>query len=249
MIEQSNARIYVAGERGHTETGWFRSYNTFNFGNYQSEHKKPFGALYVCNEDTLAPGKSFSLVVEHDSDIILLPTVGVVACKAGDDAVVYTEAGQVLVKNINAGTTVQFSNPLEGELNNFLQLWLSHPSVTGESLMSFDLQEEKNTLVQLLNHPNLKLCIGKYTGRQEFEYCVQDRNKGLFAFVIEGAFEVEYRLLETKDGLALWDIDKIEVEALSGDAIILLAEVPMLFEVLAQRTPNADKCSSPNCGL
>jgi hypothetical protein len=52
---------------------------------------------------------------------------------------------------------------------------------------------------------------------------------GVFGFVIEGAFEFQNRLLETRDSIALWNEDnetlQIEFEALSNDAIILIAEV------------------------
>lgn len=45
------------------------------------------------------------------------------------------------------------------------------------------------------------------------------------AFVLQGTFEVENRLLEAKDGLALWNTANIELEALSNEAILLLLEV------------------------
>ena len=49
---------------------------------------------------------------------------------------------------------------------------------------------------------------------------------GLFVFVIEGAFEVQYRLLHPRDRLVLWEADTIEWEALSNDAVILVIEMP-----------------------
>lgn len=33
--------------------------------------------------------------------------------------------------------------------------------------------------------------------------------------------EVQYRLMNAKDGLALWDLQEIELEALSNEAIIV----------------------------
>lgn len=47
---------------------------------------------------------------------------------------------------------------------------------------------------------------------------------GIFVFVLQGAFETEGRLLHERDGLALWDVDKIEMEALSNDALVCLVE-------------------------
>lgn len=47
--------------------------------------------------------------------------------------------------------------------------------------------------------------------------------------MIEGAFEFQNRLLETRDSVALWNEDnealQIEFEALSNDAINLIVEV------------------------
>jgi hypothetical protein len=39
--------------------------------------------------------------------------------------------------------------------------------------------------------------------------------------------EVQYRLLQAGDGLALWNLAEIEMEALSKEAIILVMEVPL----------------------
>jgi redox-sensitive bicupin YhaK (pirin superfamily) len=56
---------------------------------------------------------------------------------------------------------------------------------------------------------------------------LKNKNAGLFVFVIEGAFEVEGRLLHERDSLALWETGKAEMEALSNDAIILVIESPL----------------------
>lgn len=45
--------------------------------------------------------------------------------------------------------------------------------------------------------------------------------------MLEGAFEVQGTLLHARDGLALWETDEVEMEALSNDAIILLVELPL----------------------
>jgi quercetin 2,3-dioxygenase len=45
--------------------------------------------------------------------------------------------------------------------------------------------------------------------------------------VLQGAFEVQYKLMETRDGLALWNAKEIEIEALSNEAIIMLIEMDL----------------------
>lgn len=229
MLDNSQGKMFLAAERGHTESDWFRSYNTFNFGNYRHEHKTPFGPLYVFNDDTLAGGKKISLLVEEDSTIILLPTVGAIIFvdSLGHESMI--EAGQAQVYAAKKDTSILIGNPYDDELINFLQIWIRQPAVVrGEPLLtSFDLVHNKNKLVEISKAGSLhKSFIGKFGGREEAVHTLNPGN-GLFVFVLEGAFEVQYRLLETRDGLALWNAQKVELEALSNEAIILLLELPL----------------------
>lgn len=103
------------------------------------------------------------------------------------------------------------------------------------SPFSFDLTGQKNRLIEIFS-PVADACqgsayspvglIGKFAGREEATYQILNPS-GLFAFVIAGEFEVQYRLLQAGDGLALWGLQQVELEALSNDAIILLVEVPV----------------------
>ena len=68
------------------------------------------------------------------------------------------------------------------------------------------------------------LRLGRFMGREEAVYKVQPGNQ-LFAFVVAGAFELEGRLLHEKDGLALWDAEEVELEALSNHALVLVVEL------------------------
>jgi hypothetical protein len=62
-------------------------------------------------------------------------------------------------------------------------------------------------------------------GRQEDIYHLKNPDHGLFVIFIEGAFEVQNRLMEARDGLSLQNPGKLEFESLSNDAIILIIEV------------------------
>jgi redox-sensitive bicupin YhaK (pirin superfamily) len=232
MVQQNKGKIFLAEERGHHEIEWFRSFNTFNFGQYQQEHKIPFGPLYVLNDDTLAGGKSISMTVETDSVIVLIPVVGTVAYTDSAGHASYISAGECQLYATTKGTTIQIGNPYPDELVNFLQIWFyaegserdNAPQVT-----LFDLVNNTNQLVPIpVNHPHYKFGIGKYDGREESVYQLSNTQNGLFAFVIQGVFEVQYRLLHPRDGLALWEASEVEWEALSNDAIILVMEIPFL---------------------
>lgn len=223
MIPQSKGKIYLSDERGYNEMPWFRTYNTFNFGRYFNEHKHPFGALYVLNEDVLAGGKGFRMEVASPSDIILLPIVGAITFATADGQHGLLEAGQVQVLHLTSNTSFEVRNPYENDLVKFLQLWIKKP-VGQPASGTFDLSH-KDLLHTLINNETYNLSIGKFNGRTDTIYPLKDKNNGVFVFNIEGAFEVQYRLLHNGDGLGLWDIATVEMEALSNDAIILLLEL------------------------
>jgi redox-sensitive bicupin YhaK (pirin superfamily) len=224
MLPQSKGKIFLADERGLNQLDWFRSYNTFNFGKYYNEHKTPFGALYVLNEDTLAPGRSITMEVEEDSDIILIPVVGAVTWRDSAGNTALRGAGQSLYYSAPKGTSITISNPYEDALVNFLQIWIKKPATAAAlQLCDFDLNNHKDRLLPIFNN---RILLGQFNGRAETTLPLPPGANGLFVFVIQGAFEVQYRLMNAKDGLALWALQEIELEALSNEAIVLVVPIP-----------------------
>jgi hypothetical protein len=67
--------------------------------------------------------------------------------------------------------------------------------------------------------------VGRFKGRGENGYSLSP-SSALYSFVLAGVFEIDGRLLHERDGIALWATDKIEMEALSNDAILLTIELP-----------------------
>jgi len=225
MIPQTRGKIFLADERGHNEVSWYRSYNTFNFGRYQNEYKTPIGNLYVLNDDTLAPGGSIRMGVEEDSGVILLPMVGAIEYVDGLGNKGALQAGEAHLLNIPKGGFIRITNPFEHELVSFLQLWIKMPTNgKADQYATFDLGKNKNRLIGLFDA--IKVSIGQFDGRAEAEYKPNNPGAAMFMFVIDGEFEVQHRLLHARDGLALWDVMAVEVEALSNEAILLLMEVP-----------------------
>lgn len=212
MIDTSSGRIFLAGQRGHTETTSFRSCRT------------SFGGQYELQDITLASGESMQLQVAENTTIALLPTVGAIHIEKEG----LLEAGQV---QLLKGAATVISNPYEHELVNYLQLSFKNATAENE-LYSFDISKGQLTdlFAASMEGGLLFASIGKFSGREEVVYETYQQGNGVFVFVIQGAFEVQYRLLETRDGLALWDVEQIEIEALSNDAILLLVELPGVYQ-------------------
>jgi redox-sensitive bicupin YhaK (pirin superfamily) len=235
MITQTQGQIYLADQRGCTQLSWFRSFHTFNFGFYQEPDRAPLGALQVFNDDTLAAGKSFKMQPGENTEVILLPVVGAIAYQNSLGETGILEAGQMQVFSASEGMEYEISNPYETELVNFFQIFLKNnrqPFVPQVQEIDIDL-ETRNQLFPLFSpeQKGLKIhqeafgFIGKYSGRQEDIYHLKNPDHGIFVFIIEGAFEVQNRLMEARDGLSLWNLDEFEFEALSNDAIILIIEM------------------------
>ena len=221
------AKIFLADERGVTETEWFRSYHTFNFGNYKNKNKTPVEKLYVLNDDTLAGGKSLTMSVEEATKILLIPIVGAIEYIGSCGTTALINAGEIYCTHLQKDDSFKIDNPYTVELVNFLQLCIKADStgLINNQLINFNIDEHKNILVGTpLKNPLFN--IGKFDGRKETIHLTNKKTKAAFAFVIQGAFELEGILLHARDGVALWNYPQVELEALSNDAIMMLLEIP-----------------------
>jgi hypothetical protein len=221
MIRQSPARIYKSQQRGYKENENHRLLATFNFETYQNENRIPFGRLLVLNDETLAPGFTIQREVPQGILALIIPLVGGPEYTTPDGSlhVIPGEAAYI------SGGPLSIKNPYENELVNFLYMeFKSDEPHQKTSNINLDI---RNTLHSFLNNDSIKGFMGIFDGRQETLYQSQNPQNGLFIFVINGAFEVQGRLLEERDGLALWDSPEADMEALSENAIILLFELPV----------------------
>jgi quercetin 2,3-dioxygenase len=219
----TQAQIYLADQRGCSQTGDFRSFHTFNFGNYTAEGREAFSNLQAFNDDTLKAEHSVNIQLSEDMNVIIIPVVGGLeyhnALENG-----FLGAGEGLLLSASEGMEYEIINPYPTEYINFIQIWFKNgsPNFTPISeKFSFDLSQQ-NQLHSIFSANNQEGFIGKYEGRKKEEFTLANPENGVFVFVIDGVFEVQDRLLHARDGLAISGIEMIDFEALSNDAIILL---------------------------
>ena len=233
MTSELPAKMYIAEQRGHFENDHLRVYATFNFGNYFNEHKTAFGPLHLLNDNTLA-GNHVSLTkFEEDMYTILLPIVGTIeyADNEGTHAVIHSGEMQCGFYKENSGFVVK--NPYDSALVNYLQIGIIGSfakKFEKPQLFQFDIEGYKNVLVDIgLKEVNpvlpFNMTICKLSSKKELTYFMDDPANSLYAFAIEGESEVDQRLLHARDGLGLRDIDKVEIEGLTNNAILLLIEM------------------------
>ncbi|MFD2285698.1 hypothetical protein GJU39_08695 [Pedobacter petrophilus] len=229
----SPGKIYLADQRGLTETSIIRRYSTFNFDQYYSEHKEPFGDLFICNDEYVAAGKMAFFLSKEDSYQIFMPVTGGIDVVQGNKEFTI-EAGQIQVLNLGKGEVLEISNPYPTDTVNYIQLGIKTDLFllkASEMLFHFDFEKNQHQLIDIISHPKLpfRLTAGLFAGREEVIYQLKNSRHKFYTFVIDGAFEVEGRLLHARDGLALWELGQIELEALSNNAIIITLELLPLF--------------------
>lgn len=230
MKSSTEAVIYLGEKRGCTQTDKYRSYHTFNFDSYHEPSRQPFGNIRAFNDETLGPSCVRKWPVGAGEAILLIPVVGSVAFQTNATDAGIVEAGGIHLITFEKSTTIELSNPFKAELINFLHVWFSPDTATAmgrDVNHTFDLDKRINLMVPLVSlngSMSVSVGIGKFDGRVDRVYSLEKASNGVFVFVIEGAFEVENRLLQQRDGLILWNTDKVEFESLSNNAIILIIE-------------------------
>lgn len=182
------------------------------------------GRLQFFNEIRL--NASDTIVTEGGEDVcvILIPVAGGLECVRNNQSPFYISPGMALAEEGN-GTRLQIANPYETETVYWLEIGLKvRREDAASEIVEFDLSL-KNELIELpfRTYQGVKVYLGRFDGRGEYDLRPSFSDGALFAFVIQGAFEIQGRLLETGDALELWSLqENVEMEALSSEALLLV---------------------------
>lgn len=231
--------IHRAETRGHANHGWLNSYHTFSFANYYNQERMHFGVLRVLNDDTVEPGMGFGTHPHDNMEIISIPLAGDLEHKDSMGNVAVIKEGDVQVMSAGTGITHSEYNKNTDQLVQFLQIWLfpNKRSVTPryDQISLTDIAKE-NKFYQILSpnkeeqgvwiHQNAWFHLGQFEQGKTDQYKIKKEGNGVYAFIIEGAVEINGTTLHTRDGMGIWDTDMLDVKA-TKNARVLLMEVPM----------------------
>lgn len=232
--------IHKANTRGHADHGWLNSYHTFSFANYYSAERVHFGALRVLNDDTVAPGMGFGTHPHDNMEIISIPLEGDLEHKdsMGNHGII--KQGDIQV--MSAGTGIRHSemNGNHDKTVKFLQIWVfpNKENVNPRyGQVTLKVSDRQNKLQQVVSpdekadgmwiHQDAWFNMGNFDKGKQVTYTLKNSINGVYAFILEGDFTIGGEKLNRRDGIGIWETDKIELKAESDNAQILLMEVPM----------------------
>lgn len=236
----SNMVLHKADTRGQADLGWLKARHTFSFANHYDPERMHFGVLRVLNDDRIAAGKGFGTHPHDNMEIITIPLSGTIAHKDSMGNSGTINAGEVQV--MSAGTGIQHSefNHKKDEELSLLQIWLfpKKRQVTPRyQQLTLDPKDRKNAFQQVLSpnpddagvwiHQDAWFNIGKFDGGKSTVYTIKREGNGVYAFVIDGDATINGQAVSKRDGLGVWDIDKLDITIGANGAEILLMDVPM----------------------
>lgn len=234
----ANTIFHKADERGHADFGWLNSYHSFSFGHYYNPDKMGFGLLRVLNDDIVRGGTGFGKHPHDNMEIISIPLEGDLQHQDSMGNIATIRQGDIQV--MSAGTGVQHSehNKNHDSEVKFLQIWI-YPNQLNVT-PRYDQQpisQGHNELKQILSpdasdegvwvHQDAWMHWGNFDEGAEALYNFKKSGNGVYAFVLEGTFEIDGKMVGRRDALGVWNTDKLMLKALHNGSRLLLIEVPM----------------------
>lgn len=234
-----NYILYPNQTRGHANHGWLNSYHSFSFSNFHDPNRMNFGALRVLNDDIVAPDMGFGTHPHQDMEIISIVLDGQLAHKDSMNNTQIIGKNDVQVMSAGTGITHSEFNPNKNNSNNFLQIWI-YPDTLGVEPKYAEITLEPSqadnkwdtfigpigsqTKAQI--QQNAYLSIVDTTPEKKIDYQVKHPDNGVYFMVLQGQVLINNIMIETKDAIGIWEMEKIEIIA-KTDAKIIAIEVPM----------------------
>jgi hypothetical protein len=233
-------QFHKADSRGNANHGWLHSHHTFSFANYHDPERMNFGMLRVLNDDTVSGAMGFGTHPHQNMEIISIPLEGDLEHKDSMGNSTIIREGDIQV--MSAGTGVRHSeyNANKDSPVKFLQIWIfpNQQNVTPRyDQMSLKAEDRKNRLQQILSpnrddegvwiHQNAWFHLTRMDEGTTLRYSLKDPKKnGIYAFLLNGKVNINDLPMDKRDGLGIWEVDKLEIKA-NSNAELLLMEVPM----------------------
>jgi quercetin 2,3-dioxygenase len=230
--------LHRAETRGHANHGWLDSHHSFSFAGYYDPERMGFGKLRVINDDIVAGGRGFGKHPHQNMEIISIPLSGDLAHRDSMGHIKVIQQGDVQIMSAGTGVTHSEFNHNADQSVNFLQIWVLpkeqniEPRYAQETFLAETRKNSFQTVVSpqagqgVWINQDAYFSLGNLENGFKTSYQLHNPSHGVYVFVIEGQAQIAGEKLAKRDGMGVWQLDSLEIEALA-DTEILLIEVPM----------------------
>jgi hypothetical protein len=180
--------------------------------------------IVIIRDIFLAHGSGIDLDLISGYQNILLPIVGTMTVMGSDEPSKQIGPG-IVYRSANGAGKLFLKNTYPEETINFLHICIKKNSEANYSRPDDAVLDitVKNKLIAGSGFAG-NIRVGVYDSRVKDVVHTAQKDGGLAAYIINGSFEVDGRLMEYRDGLLLRDVAETDFEALSEIAIILLID-------------------------
>jgi len=231
--------FHAADSRGKADHGWLKSFHTFSFAGYYNPERMHFGALRVLNDDYVIGGKGFGEHPHDNMEIISIPLKGALKHQDSMHNSAIIKDGEIQVMSAGTGIYHQENNNDSQEPVQFLQIWI-YPNVLNVQprydQISLKKEDRHNHFQQILSpnpgeegvwiYQNAWFHLSDFDKGFRSIYSFKLKGNGVYLFLLNGSIQVEGQVLNTRDGMGVWDTNQIEIEALENSEFLIM-EVPM----------------------
>jgi hypothetical protein len=236
----NNLVLHKSNTRGEANHGWLKSRHTFSFANYYNPERMHFGVLRVLNDDFVEAGMGFGTHPHDNMEIISIPLEGDLEHSDSMGNISVIKHGDIQVMSAGTGITHSEYNKSKENPVKFLQIWVfpNKKNVNPRyDQLTLNLSDRRNKLQQILSpnpndegvwiHQNAWFHLGHFDQDKEITYNLKDPKNGVYAFILNGNFNIQGQDLESRDGLGIWEQSQLSIKSLSANAELLLMEVPL----------------------
>ena len=236
----SKTIIHKSEDRGFADHGWLKARHSFSFADYYDNDRIRFGLLRVLNDDQIAPGMGFGTHPHNNMEIVTIPLEGELEHRDSMGNIQVLRTGEIQV--MSAGSGIQHSeyNHSKDKFCRLLQIWVFPDTKNVKPRYNeffYDTDKHKNELIQLVSpdkedagswvHQKAWFNIGKFDKEKQLNYDIKYNGNGVYAFVIEGEFEIDGNKLNRRDAVGISETEKITIKALAENSLLLIIDVPM----------------------
>ncbi|MXV51022.1 hypothetical protein GS399_08560 [Pedobacter sp. HMF7647] len=227
------AQIFLSEKRGSYRSSGYEKRATFNSTEYLDDVATSFGALKGFNDEYLAGNSAKELAADCLCYILLLPVTGELVIQGVTESEIKLQIGQAFITNMAGGSSLNIINPYPDDAINFIQIQVNLVGASTNHfarVLTFDDRNYHHQFTCINDEIDdmqlpFSLHIGRFAGREDSLFRLGRNFTACFCFVLGGAFEVENRLLQPRDGLSLTTTAEVEFESLSQDAVMLILEL------------------------